>query len=95
MGKEDLEGHEVIKEYILDESGLESPVKGRILLLKDGEYYWQISHYWKTKNALGPDVPGVRRAESPEGAKDDLLRYMVGFNIDNIEVVPNKDYRAM
>jgi hypothetical protein len=88
--------YEVLQEYQLKMEGLEYPIKARIIqsIRQLGQhipirYYWQISHYYKPKDAPLDYTPNRMHALTKDDAYRDLMSYMKGFTLN---VTANKNY---
>ena len=83
---------EVIKEYVLHLYDHEITVKGRIVKYEnDDDFYWEISHYWKSHKAEGFYHPSKVSAPTQEEARKLLFAYIKGFSED-VEISQNNQY---
>lgn len=76
----------IIKEYVFHVEGMEESVKARIMrdiepLSGMGEYWWDISHLWKTSG--GVYSPSNRHGKTIESVESLMMAYARSFTVEN------------
>lgn len=84
----------IISEYVVDVTGLNFPIKGRVLEIKDEDsetqYRWEVSHYCKPSDRAGVYAPSLRIAATIK--EEEALLHLYLFPFTDIGVEKNNFY---